>query len=82
MIMNDDIYYSNIDDFYYLTIDRALSYALQKEQHKLDKNLSFFKKRKNVNEHYKVWSLHGEIGPLLFNGFHIKNFTYSYFMTV
>ena len=42
LLMNEDIYLRNLDHNYYLTIDRAMTYAIQKYQHTLDNELGLF----------------------------------------
>lgn len=50
-----DVYYSG---------NIALESTLQMKQFKLDKNLTLFSKRLSVYEHYKIWCIHGEVGPI------------------
>jgi len=62
--MKDDIFFRNLDHSYYLTIDRAIGYAIQKYQQALDNNISLFSERKNANEELKIWGLHCEDSTL------------------
>ncbi len=78
--MSDDIYLRNLDHDYYLTIDKAMAYTIQKYQQELDSQLGLFQNRKNANEELNVWGLHGEDGPLVYM-FHIKNFKSIYMLT-
>jgi hypothetical protein len=43
----------------------AVTYTLQKKQIELDRELKLFTERKYAFEHYKVWGLHAEYGPMV-----------------
>jgi hypothetical protein len=43
----------------------AVAYVLQKRQLEFDQKLGLLGQRKYAFEHYNLWGLHGEYGPML-----------------
>ena len=69
--------------FYFHFIDRADMYysgnlalesVIQEKQMELDNDLTLSStKRDNAYEHYKIWMVHGEIGPIMMMRKHLIN---------
>ena len=69
------IYLKNIDhEDVYLSGNMAYESTVQELQFQLDDQirlLDIFSKRKNVYEHFKVWQIHGEVGPIALTRSHV-----------
>jgi len=64
--IEQDIFMSRIDDSNdYLYLNMAVTYTLQRKQLELDSELTLFGNRKSAFQHYKLWGLHSEYGPML-----------------
>lgn len=57
----------------YYSGNMALESVLQEKQMEFDDNLNLSSKRVNVYEHYKIWMVHGEVGPILMTRKHLMN---------
>jgi hypothetical protein len=58
MSHENNIFYRNLDHYYYLSANKALSYVVQQLQFEMDKELGLFDLRKNANVALNIWGLH------------------------
>ncbi len=66
LLVDQDIYMNRIDNFgNYLYLNMVVSYVQQRKQLEIDRNTSLTAHRLTAFEHYGIWGLHSEYGPML-----------------
>ena len=66
LLIDQDIYMNRIDNFgNYLYLNMVVSYVQQRKQLEIDRNTSLTAHRLTAFEHYAIWALHSEYGPML-----------------